>query len=239
MDANSRARKALAECSPLAPMCEQYLDLATLGSKNDRTALIEIFEELYVERDYESYDGKPTVAARRFVKALDDVTANILLTSYHSGLITMSTLKRLASNFTSNNDVRNYTLLQIAIHGVEAKSGTTRQFYGLNDLTGEGPDFGLSLDLSTDEKYRGNAACLRYAVMVTNGLPIHEGTQLFLFRRNDDMIIIPEMKDLLWRRPEQADMIAAIVIARGVQNAGLIETMLDDEIAPPMSSGTL
>jgi len=239
MDAKFRARKVLAECSPLAPICEQYLDLSTLGSRNDRSALIDIFEEVYVERDYASYDGTPTVAARKFVKALDSVTVNILLTSYRSGLIDVSILKKLAANFTRNIDVRNYTLLQIAIHGLEAKSGTTRQFYGLNDLTGEAPNFELLLDLSTDEKYRGNAACLRYAVMVTNGLPFPEGERLFYFRRNDDMIIVPEMKELIWGRPELADKIAAIVIARGVQDAGLIEAMLDDEIVPPMSSGTL
>lgn len=240
MEAATKARKVFDQCPLIAPICEQYLDLATLGSKKVRSELVEVFEEIYVERDYASHDGTPIMAARKMVKPLDDVTVNLLHTSYHSGLVTPSTLSKIAANFDDPSTIRNYTLLQIAIHGLEAKSGSMRQFMGLHNLTGEGPHFELvPLDLSTDEKYRAYAACLRYGVIVTNGLPMREGEALFYVRRNDDLILNQEMSKLLGQRPEHADQIAAIVVARKSQDAGLIAALLDDEIVPPLGSGVL
>lgn len=240
METKSVARKVLDQCAPLAPICEQYLDLETLGSKKDRSELIDVFGEIYVERDYSSHDGDPYAAARKMVKTLDDVTVNLLYSSYLSGLITPSTLAKIASNFNDSLMIRNYVLMQIAIRGLEAKIGSMRQFMGLHDLTGSGPHFELvPLDLSTDENYFGYVALSRYGVIVTNGMPFREGERMFLIRRNDDMIIDHAMQELLWKMPDQADQIAAIVVARKTQDADLIATMLEDEIIPPLGSGTL
>jgi hypothetical protein len=240
METKSAARKVLDQCPPLAPICEQYLDMATLGSKKVRSELIELFEEVYVSRDYSAHDGRPDVAARKMVEPLDDVTVNLVQTSFNAGLVSPNMLAKVASNFSDPAMIRNYVLLQIAIHGLEAKSGSMRQFMGLHDLTGEGPHFELvPLDLSTDAKYLGYSALSRYGVIVTNDLPMRAGERLFYVRRNDDLIIEPKMQELLWRYPDRADEIAAIVVARKAQDADLIATILSDGIAPPLGSGTL
>ena len=232
--------RLLAASAPLPPLCEQYLDFGTLGSRESEDAVIEHFIEAYVNNPRTNPKEDVVASAREHVSSFDDVTINLMGTAFERELIEFKIFAKIRANDLRGLRARNYVLLQIAIRDLQARSGSFRQFDGLHVQENNDPNGALLLDLSTDEQYRGNVACLRYGVMVTNALPMHEERVLF-YRRSgqDDLILDPKMAKLLWSRPDQADRIAGIVIQRRSQDPEMIVQVLDGSAASSLGSGVL
>lgn len=230
--------------APLPPLCEQYLDFDAIGSDEAKDAVIEHFMEVYVNNpriDPKDHTLKedPFESACEHVSSFDDVTINLMSTAFNTGLVKFSVFAKMRANDMRGIEARNYFLLQIAIRDLEAKSGSFRQFQGLHVLQNMESGVESPLTLSTDEQYRGNVACLRYGVKVTNALPMREGEALFLTTNREDLIVHPKMYKLLRSRPDDADRIADIVIERRTQEPEIILQMLDGTIAPSLGSGVI
>jgi hypothetical protein len=239
MDSDSNKGK-LQNSAPLPPMCEQYLDFETLGSEVAREVVVEHFTETFRNYQGPNKTTTPRTYARKLVGSFDQVTINLLKTAYERELIPFRAFTKIRLNELLGLRARNYALLQIAIRDLEARSGSFRQFDGLHTLERDEQGRRLVLDLSTDEQYRSAVACMRYAVKVTNGMEMLEGEALFHSRSGaDELIVHPEVAEILRSRPEQADLIADIVIERGSQDAGVILQILDGTVAQSLSSGAL
>lgn len=236
-----RMREILDGSAPFPPMCEQYLDLGVLWPTEVRKELIEHFTEVYLENPGPNRTTTPRTYARQYVATLDDVTVNLMHTAFSRKLIEFSVFKKIRANDLKGVRARDYVLMMIAIRGLEARSGSFRQFCGLYEIAELEPELRANFEvrIETDDQYRKHSACLRYAVAVTNGLSMREGEALFLRRNSEDLVIQPRMNHMLWSMPEQADRIAEIVIQRKAQDPEVIAQILDGTIAPSLGSGTL
>lgn len=237
MEATAAARQVLSSCPPLAPMCEQYLDFGSLGSSVARHDLADEIEEIYSDRDIATYSRTYKEVALDLVESLDDVTVNLMLTSLKLHLLTPSMVFKTLTMFDNPLLIRHYLLMKIAVDDLEAKSGLSRQFYGLHELDASGHL--VPLNLGTDEEFQRAIALMRYAVAVSNGLPINMELAVFGTRNDDALIINSEIRQLILERPEDVDQIAAIVIARESQDVVVIKAILDDGVPVPLGSGAL
>lgn len=237
---NEPAKRLLNGSAPLPPLCEQYLDFETLGSQGDQDTLIEHFTETFRAYRGPNKTTTPRTYARELVSSFDLVTINLMSAAYRNALIPFRAFTKIRINGLLGVRARNYVLMMIAIRDLDAASGSFRQFEGLHDLEADEQGERLVLDLSTDDQYRSAVARMRYAVKVTSGLPIQEELNLFRSRKGlDDLMLEPDVAALLGDRPDQADLIADIVIGRGSQEVGVILQILDGTVAKSLGSGVL
>lgn len=223
---------------PLAPMCERYLDVSTLGDRDERadvTARVaSYFEESTVTTE-------PQLEAERFVEALDAVTVNILRVALDGEFFYSRSVNVFLNRHLFGIRVRTYMLLMYAIDDVPMRSGSSSYMNGLHDeYQDEGGRQVLRIDLSTDDLYKRNVALLRYGVRVASELELSESKDMFLERAHTrDLQLLPEIRDIIWNHPEQADRIAHFVIERKYQDATLIREMIDSGIPEALTEGVI
>lgn len=219
---------------PLAPICEQYLDRGALGAEGAVESFIAAVTALYSNEDQDGWArlGAPGEYARSFADQLDPVTLNIIHASWRRGQIEDHVLIKIRAQQYGPEQARNYALLMIGIRDLSQQAGATRQFNGLHALEVDDNGDPVSLDLSTDDLYRGNLALLRYAVAVTDAW--HDA-QRKLFMRvsgdNDALVIEPRMRELIWKHQDQLDTIIQKVIERKEQDV--------DRLSADLESGRL
>lgn len=235
MTTNSRSLSDLDGGYSLAPACEQYLDESTLGTEADVDSFVERLTALYKTDEYSGWTNPsdPAEYARAFAEQLDAVTLNIINASWQRGLIEDHVLAKTRAQGYGREQARNYALLMIGINDLPQKAGATRQFNGLcRLLMDEKGDPVERLDLSTDESYRGNVALLRYSVTVTGEwghFDIRGWGELFL-TAGDDIIVDPEMQNLIWEHPSKADWFASTVLENRKQDVDMFRQVLHPDV---------
>jgi hypothetical protein len=223
---------------PLAPMCEQYLDLSTLGDAQERKRVTETVIDYFSES---SSTTEPVAEAERLVRTLDPVTVNILRVALDGDFFDRRSVNVFLHRHLSGIRVRTYMLLMYGIDDVPARSGSSSFMNGLHQRRqDEGGRDELVIDLSSDDLYRRNVALLRYGVRVTSELEPNETVDMFLedkFTR--DLKLLPEVREIIWDNPDKADRIAHFVIDRRRQDAGLIRELLASGIPGSLSDGII
>lgn len=231
----------------LAPMCEQYLNMETLGTQEDAESLIKRVTALFGTDEYSGWSNPsdPEEYARIFVDGLDPVTLNIVNASWRSGLFPNHVIAKIRAQRYSAEETRNYALLMIAINDLQQKAGATRQFDGLHKLLADASGNPITrLDLSTDEAIRSSIALLRYSVTVTGEMGWWSARKFFLTAEHDEIIVDPTMHALLTQYPHKADLFASMVVESGEQNVGLFRQMMipdvvSGRITEPLIDGAL
>lgn len=223
---------------PLAPMCEQYLDVTTLGDPNERVSVTEQVASYFEES---TLTTEPQREAERFVEALDAVTVNILRVALDGEFFYGRSVNVFLNRNLFGIRVRTYMLLMYAIDDVPMRSGSSSYMNGLHDEhQDEGGRRVLTIDLSTDDLYQRNVALLRYGVRVASELELSESKDMFVERSHTrDLELLPEIREIIWNHPEQADRIAHFVIERRQQDASLIRELIQSEVPRPLTDGLL
>ena len=244
MDFNQQTALHLDGGYPLAPICEQYLDVSTLGEDGSVDAFIKDIVEYYSAEDKSAWKqiSTPEEHAKELAEKLDPVTLNVLHASWKRGLFSGRVLEVIRAQGYGKEQTRNYALLMIGINDLSQSAGATRNFNGLHRLlTDANGDPVEWPDLSTDELYKGNLALLRYGVTLMDQWGNARNFFLTTVSGPGDeaFIIEPDMHKLIWEYKEHADLIASIVLAQKEQNVVQLRGVLAEKIELPLIDGVL
>lgn len=222
---------------PIAPRCEQYLNIATLGTGEDRSQLIEVVADVFRYHPGPNHTTTPRTYARRFVNPMDAVTVNVLNTSWQRKLITNDDISKMKAQALTPLSARNFALLLMGITDLPKLAGTMRQFIGLHyvDLSGDTMQV-RSIDLSTDDLYARYQALFRFSIDVSERW---RNASIFVRRFSEDMALPPDMYDLLWDHPEHVDLIAQLVVERKAADYDMLREAASGAIPASLSDGLL
>lgn len=236
----TRAEKdaALLRSEPIAPMCEQYLDFSTLGGKEERASVTRTLVDHFCESTSTS---EPEAEAERLMRTLDDVTVNLIRVALDGDFWQGRSVNVFLHRSLSGIRVRTYMLLMYGINDVPARSGSSSLMNGLHERRqDEGGRDELVIDISTNDLYKRYVALLRYGVRVTSELELNESKDMFIeHRMTGDLKLIPEVRDIIWEHPDEADRIAHFVIDRKQQDVDLILALIESGVPNSLTDGMI